>query len=197
MKISKGNSKVPFANVSMTPIKSCRGCADICGKDCYALKSYRQYPNVRTAWDSNYEQATTDIDGYFNEIKKYLKKYKKQFFRWHVAGDIISMEYFDYMLQIAYNFPDIKFLAFTKQYSIVNTVLTEQGGVIPRNLSVVFSSWIDLPLDNPHKLPVAWFQDGNETRVPENAIPCFGSCEYCNMCWSLKDINHDVVFEKH
>lgn len=197
MKISKGNTKVPYANVSLTPIKSCKGCSDICGKDCYAMKSYKQYPAVRAAWDGNLEQATLDIDSYFTEILKFLKTYKKPFFRWHVAGDIISMAYFDYMLKIAYEFPDIKFLAFTKQYSIVNTVITEQHGIVPQNLSIVFSSWTGLPMHNPHGFPVAWYQDGTETRIPDTAILCSGSCEHCNICWSLKNIGRDVVFNKH
>ena len=197
MKISRGNSKVPFANISLTPIKSCKGCVDICGKDCYALKSYKQYPNVRNAWDGNLEQATTDIDSYFTEIRKFLKTYKKPLFRWHVAGDIINMTYFDYMIQIAYEFPAIKFLVFTKQYAIVNTVTSYLQGILPENLSIVFSSWTGLPMHNPHGFPIAWYQDGTETRIPDTAIPCFGSCETCNICWSLKNIGRDVVFEKH
>ena len=121
MRISNGNNKIGrIANISMTPIASCNGCADICGRDCYAMKAYRQYPATREAWDQNLKQATNDMGSFFDEIQAYLAKYKKTFFRWHVSGDIINRDYFANMVSMVMLFPHIKFLAFTKQYAIIN-----------------------------------------------------------------------------
>ena len=44
-------------------------------------------------------------------------------FRFHVGGDIIDNIYFDYMVAIARDFPETKFLAFTKKYEIVNAYI--------------------------------------------------------------------------
>lgn len=203
MKISKGNSKIGKVwNISLPPVKACKGCADICGRDCYAMKAYRQYPATREAWEHNFDQAKNDIGNYFKELECALEKYKGKFFRWHVAGDILSTEYYYEMIVIAKKFPRIKFLAFTKQYWFVNRFhdqYEKKGFVytLPENLQIVFSAWPNLPLDNPHGFPVAFMQDGTETRIPDDAIPCPGNCETCGMCWSLSEINRDVYFDKH
>lgn len=197
MRISKGNNKIgKIWNISLPPVKACKGCADICGRDCYAMKSYRQYPATREAWDHNFEHATNNIDSYFYDIGIELKKYKGTFFRWHVSGDILNIFYFSHMVAIAEQFPNIKFLAFTKQYKIVNEFLY-LGYSLPENLQIIFSAWPNLPMDNPHGMPIAWMQDGTEDRIPTDAIPCPGNCETCGMCWSLNSIGRDVYFDKH
>ena len=197
MKISTGNNKIGrISNVSLTPIASCNNCENICGKDCYAMKSYKQYPKTREAWNHNLKQATNDMGGFFDDIQAYLAKYKKTFFRWHVAGDIINYDYFVNMVSIAMLFPHIKFLAFTKQYAIINQYLYIYH-TLPENLSVVFSAWPKLPMDNPNHFPVAWMNDGTETRIPATAMHCIGNCETCGLCWDLKTIGRDVYFDKH
>jgi hypothetical protein len=195
VKISDNNSKIGrMPNVSLTPISSCR-CNVPCKKDCYALKAYRQYPPVRAAWDNNLEMAKTDLTGFFAGIDQHLAKKKKpaKYFRWHVSGDIISAEYFQGMVDLATKHPATRFLAFTKQYETVNNYT----GSLPDNLTVIFSAWPGLNFDNPKCLPVAYMQDGSETRVPADALECPGNCEQCGMCWQLPQIGKDVVFHKH
>lgn len=197
MKISKGNSKIGKVwNISLPPIKACIGCADICGKACYAMKAYRQYNATRESWDHNFDQAKNDIGNYFQELESALQKYKGKFFRWHVAGDILNIFYFSHMVAIANRFPHIKFLAFTKQYKIVNEFLYI-GYSLPENLQIIFSAWPNLPMDNPNQFPVAWMNDGTETRIPATAMRCPGQCDSCGLCWSLKNIGRDVYFDKH
>ncbi len=207
MKLSKGNNKIgKVANVSLTPIKACKGCADVCGKDCYAMKAYKQYPATKAAWDHNFEQATNDVIGFFNELHDSLKSYKGRFFRWHVAGDILDMNYFKRMVLTARNYPNIKFLAFTKQYDIIAAYIqymkefsgeSPANNFIPENLTIIFSAWPGLPMNNPYNFPVAYMQDGTVDNIPADAIECPGLCEGCNMCWALNDLKRDVVFKKH
>ncbi len=195
--ISKGNIKVgKIANVSLTPIESCAGMVDHCAKDCYAMKAYRQYPAVRKAWNTNFKQARDDLIGYFADVQKFLVKYKGGWFRWHVGGDILSSAYLIGMDTTARLFPHIKFLCFTKQYHIVSSFMGEHGELAP-NLQLVLSAWSGLELYNPDGFPVAWMDDGTDTRIPDDALPCPGFCESCGMCWNLSSIKRDVVFKKH
>src|ERR671925_313820 len=124
MVISRGNKKIGrIANVSLTPGESCRGCEDVCSQDCYARQAYLQYPETRKAWDLNLRHAREDLDGFFYELQTKLKRYRGEFFRWFVAGDIISCSFFYGMIETAEKFPQKKFLVFTKQYALVNSGL--------------------------------------------------------------------------
>lgn len=188
VKISSKNSKLgEIDNVSLTPIKSCTNCKQ-CSKNCYALKSYRMFPNVKNAWDHNFKLAKTNRAAYFKGINDYIRKKQPKLFRWHVAGDILDQAYFESMKAIARFNPNTKFLAFTKNYNI-------KFYAIPKNLSIILSAWPGLPLPKKN-LPIAFYQDGTENRV-KNAIECFGKCDSCGMCWSLKMLGKNVVFHKH
>jgi hypothetical protein len=192
--ISEGNSKLKkIPNVSLTPIKSCPAiCRTTCGRkgECYALKAYRQYTNVRLAWDSNLDNALYNRAEFFATIHSYLAKRKPRFFRWHVAGDIPDQDYLDRMYELAEWFPDTKFLCFTKNHGL-------SFRRAPVNLTIVLSMWPGMEDIGPEHLPRAWMDDGTEDRVPLDAIECPGQCDECGMCWSLRKIGCDVVFEKH
>ena len=193
MKISPKNTKLgSIPNVSLTPVKACGNCAH-CKNDCYALKSYRQYKNVRNSWDGNFEQAKTDLSGYMTDLYVYLDKKRPRLFRWHVSGDILSHEYLVCMFSIAKSFPETKFLAFTKMFNL-------DYSECPKNLSIVFSMWPGQPVPK-NTSGVAgfyWLQDGSETRIPENAIECFGTCDCCGMCWNLRNMEVNHIFNhKH
>ena len=65
MAISRGNSKLgKVPNISLPPVKSCGNCKQ-CAPDCYALKSYKQYKNVRASWDYNFDLYKSEPGRYF------------------------------------------------------------------------------------------------------------------------------------
>lgn len=179
-------------NVSLAPIASCRWRAP-CRHDCYAQKAFRMFRGTRLAWARNLRLWKDAPDKFEFELREKLIKHKPRFFRWHVAGDIPDGDYLEMMIRTADEFPNTKFLAFTKQYQTINNCSL----LIPDNLSIVMSAWPGLTMENPQEYPVAWMQDGTEQRVPDNALECHGECIACGMCWNLKKINRDVVFEKH
>ena len=120
-----------------------------------------------------------------------LQEIKPKFFRWHVGGDIPHPTYYNRMKWIAAEFPKVAFLCFTKRHS--ETELYDFR-TAPNNLRIVASMWPGWGRASNY-LPMAWVQDGTETRVPKNAIPCPGKCEHCFMCWKMK-ANDNVVFTK-
>lgn len=137
--VSSGNTKLGnIFNLNLPPVISCKKGVP-CAKEhkCYALKAFRQYPNVRTAWNENLNLYKEDPDDYFNQLKNFLfrRRNKDIRFRYHSSGDILDQNYFEKMKEIAGIFPTIKFLAFTKNDNI------DFSGELPENLIIRFSYW--------------------------------------------------------
>jgi len=191
--ISPGNSKLGnIPNVSLTPVISCGSFCDCRSKLCYAKRVYARYPSVRKAWDNNLTLAITDQFHYFYCISDWFKAKRPKHFRWHVGGDILGQGYLESMFVIAQDNPGTKFLCFTKRYRL-------DYGNKPDNLNIVFSAWPQFPLVRSHlarSFPVAWMQDGTETRIPDSAKECPGKCHDCHECWNLKP-GESVFFHKH
>ena len=182
-------------NVSITPGLCCPKGVPCAQEGCYALKAYRLYPATRRAWARNARIAKTNPKSYFSQIGEIIADNKPRHFRWHVAGDILSVDYLHGMCEIAEQNPQTQFLAFTKAFRIVNEY--ENTSPLPCNLAVIFSAWPGMKTPNPHGHRIAWLQDGREHRVPKNAIRCPGNCETCGMCFELPELRRDVIFHKH
>ena len=189
--ISEKNSKMgAVANISLPPKITCNPKAPCTNGDCYALNGSFCYPSVQGAYAKNLNTFKTSPGAYFNAIDNWIGIKKPSIFRFHVSGDIPNKRYLNTTLDLAASNPKIKFLAFTKWYKHLEN-LNE-----PENLSIVASAWTGFKMPK-HDYPIAWLNDGVETRIPKDAIECHGNCETCGMCWSLKKIGKDVYFNKH
>jgi hypothetical protein len=193
-KISTGNAKLKDTFIfSMTPVATCPGATDECKRDCYAMKAYKQYPNVRTAWDHNTELSKTEEFGslvmqyLLTELNSKRKTAKFRHFRIHESGDFYNQNYLDKWIKIAKAFPMIEFLAYTKSGWL-------DYSQCPPNMVVRMSVWED---SNPKKvnydLPLA-SMEGLEQR--EGAFHCKPTykCAECRFCWAS---TKDVFFTKH
>lgn len=177
--ITNGNRKIGrVMNVSILPIFTCLSNCQGCRFFCYDIKACMQYANVIKARARNTVLLWRDRDAYFEQIEKRISKRKKnKYFRWHVAGDIIDLDYFVRMVGIARRHDDFVFWTYTKQYKIVNRYCEIYGKEsIPSNLSVMFSEWRGIEIDNPFGFA--------EFRVVEdlkkaNSFICPGNCEIC------------------
>lgn len=92
------------------------------------------------------------------------------------------------MVRIAIKHPEIKFLCFTKMFSVVNDYLSS-GRTIPENLHILFSGWIGQRMHNPFCLPTAHVILPNGTSAPDGTRLCTGNCTECmredRLCWSI------------
>ena len=200
--ISKGNSKLGknLSNISLTPVLSCATGVPCAKKECYALKSYRMYPNVREAWDKNLRIFLKDPAVYFEQINVHLQSKLSLFFRWHVGGDIPNIRYLLGMVEVAAKNPQTNCLAFTKNYGIL-AGLDEKD--LPKNLNIVVSAWPRFAMpkyirDNGYK--IAWYDDGTETRFSKKfSITCSGKCDDCLKCWEKSSDKRprDVILPAH
>lgn len=193
--ISKGNAKLgAIPSVSLPAITTCNPTAP-CFKLCYAAKISRLRKTVKTAYDRNLEVLTTNPALYWSSV--YTAAATVKYFRHHVSGDIPNIEYFARMVQLANALPDTHFLAFTKQYHIVNQYINN-GGAIPENLKIIFSNWGDWKCANPYGLPVCEIiLKGNEP-APDWKI-CGGNCTECACrgggCWELKNGETIAIYQ--
>ena len=182
LSLSIGNMKIGrTVNFSLSPVKGCCHNCSVCAKSCYAMKAYSLHKSVEAAWDKNLDMVNEDPEC-LEEIYKYIVSRRKpiEFFRIHTSGDFINREYLLKQCDIAKRTPNVKYLAFTKNYDLIN----ENADMIPENMNVVFSGWTGLEMNNPHNFPVA------------TATECSGSCEICKDRWSIKK-GENKYFNKH
>lgn len=207
VKISTGVSKLGtcIPSINLPPIVTCRPeapCAK-CTKEgggCYALRGNWLYEYTKKRiWDNLYAYRE-DPENFFNSIISQTRLYN--YVRWFSSGDIVDMDFLKGMCKVARANKNTKYLCFTKKYELVNEFLS-CGYRIPRNLRIVLSTWGDFIPENPYNLPITYvrFKKGNvnfkaNKNIPETAIPCYGKCELCQMCWLLKK-GQSVVFNKH
>ena len=178
--ISTGNKKIGRThNFSMAPGLSCINCTE-CINYCYDIKACWQYENVRNARAENLAMMRMDMDATFRQIDDYIsRKRRNKYFRWHVSGDILSIEYFNYMVQIARRHPDWLFWTYTKAYGYVNAWIKEHGrDALPDNLSVMFSVWNGMQCPNPYGMPTFTCIMPDMKPDPD-AWTCPGNCQAC------------------
>lgn len=180
--ISTGNRKIGRAlNVSLAPIVTCANCSG-CSRLCYDIKACLAYPSAFAARARNTVLLRRDRARYFDEIETRIQRRRgPRLFRWHVAGDIVDIDYFARMVEIARRHPDFRFWTYTKNYPVVNQYVREHGGTrrraIPANLSIMFSEWRGMEMLNPYHFPEFRVVFKGE-KAPRGHY-CPGNCELC------------------
>lgn len=195
--ISHNNSKLgaDIPSVSMPVGMTCRHDAP-CFKKCYARKGHFLFKSVKEAYAKNLEAYKADPQFFFHYISVMTRM--SRFFRWHASGDIVDADYLKGMAQVARENPETKYLCFTKKFDIVNAYI-DAGGEIPANLAIVFSGWNKgFKVDNPYDFPVTYvrFKKGDNSHIPDDAIPCGGKCYECAACWQLRK-GQSIYFDEH
>lgn len=193
--ISKGNSKMgAIPSVSLPACITCNPNAP-CFKLCYAAKISRLYSTVKSAYDRNLDILNTDTARYWEQVKQGAKM--ARYFRFHVSGDIPSSAYLVEMVKLARDLPHTTFLAFTKQYQIVNEFL-KNVGAIPENLKIILSNWGAWKCANPYNLPVCEIILKGNDPAPDWKI-CGGNCTECACrgigCWELKNGETIAIYQ--
>lgn len=219
--IADNNSKLgAIPNTSLLPGRDClnfKNCID----KCYAVPIVKQYKNTKLAWSNNGKVLRDNPESYFNQVRSFFDKKRvlPGMYRIHVSGDFISQSHVNGWIDIARDYPTVKFMAFTKSYAL-------NFDNRPDNLEIIFSVFPDTKLaesknnsgelytskiadDNnnwhkiPHDIRLAWLDNGKESRMPENTFNCPAvknktiKCATCKTCWSLSASGNDVKFTEH
>ena len=199
--ISHDNTKLGrrIWTVDMPPIITCcKNCP--CAKECYACKGQQSFCNCRGAYLRNLRLYKTQKEEFIKYIHGKIQRARiLEHFRWFAAGDIVDATFLEFMVETAEKFPKIHFLAYTKQYAIVNSYL-DKHKKLPTNLNIVFSYWDkEWLVPNPYHLPTSYVDFYDKSRnpeLPEQAVHCPGSCETCKACWNLKS-DESTIFHQH
>jgi hypothetical protein len=228
--ISKGNTKmgdVPSFSLPAGHVAeggSCWNASTCAGKfnpltgkgGCYAQKHPFLFPEVKAAYKRNFDAVTSDPDNAKAQLVEYMSKKKRLTrFRFDVSGDTITKEYRDIQIDIARQFTTVKFVKYTKVYGFYI------GHDIPKNLSVLFSWFVDNSRDQETQLkrfvrqsygfPMAITSiDAIETFKRLRAIgrkpalcpsQTMGkdviNCDRCNLCFDANAKGIDIVFQHH
>ena len=202
--VNNGNSKTGVACFTLSfPQCSCAENVP-CRKACYCSKGHQQASTVQGAYWRNWRIWHENPEAFEKQLNALLDLSGISLFRWFDCGDCPSKEFLDMMFRVAKQHPEIKFLAYTKKYSLVNKKLDEEN--MPDNLTIRFShwdaKWEQESFSNPHNLPDTFvvFKDERLTPVlPEKAFVCRGgtetTCSACRVCFNKK-VQH-VVFHQH
>lgn len=195
------NSKTGVACLNIAfPVCSCRDDAP-CKSGCYATKGCQQFAKVQAAYYRNFRIYNDNPDNFFEQVYYKIKFANLPKVRWFDSGDIPEYDFFVRMVELCKKTPDVKHMAFTKKYEIVNEYI-DKNGKLPDNLNVVFSAWHKLwNVPNPHGLAIAYVDFNDKSlnpEIPKNAFVCPGresTCSACGACWSKK--LKAVVFKQH
>jgi hypothetical protein len=149
--------------------------------------------SISASYAANLEFFRADRDAFFSQLSEFLTRRAPRFFRFHVSGDILDTDHMRRILRTAREFPDVRFLAFSKRFELFPAARS-----VPRNFSLIASLWPRWGT-RPRGYRAAFMQtaDGAETRVTRGALECPGNCETCGACWNLRKLRRDVVFMEH
>lgn len=188
--VTFSNSKLGGAipQINLPAGITCR-CDAPCLKGCYALKGNFVFANVRKSHIDNLDLYNKNPDEYFKQVQEKTKF--STYARYFSSGDIPDYNYLHGVINVCKINKNTKYLLFTKKGHYINRYIKE-GGKIPNNLRIIFSSWYDWTQDNPYNFPVSnILQDGDN-----KGFICPGKCNECLKCWHLKK-GQQVLFKKH
>lgn len=199
--MSNRNSKTGMACLNLAfPTCVCRDDAP-CKAKCYANKGCQQMASVQAAYYRNLRLYNDDADLFFEQMYYKIKFSGLPKVRLFDSGDFPNYEFLEKLVDVCKKTPQVKYMAFTKKYELVNEYINKNGN-LPDNLNIILSAWDKLwDVPNPHNLGVAYvdFDDKRlNAEFPKNAFMCPGresTCSACGACWNKK--LKAVVFKQH
>ena len=204
----KGNLKLPSSilSINITPALNCpadkRNLCDI-SKECYAKKSEKIYPNTlqfhreqAEIWNQivlGTKYNVHDLVDTVYDINKKRRKYKVEYFRFNITGDVRhqkdidtiirfaellqskSIEYAEFPLITVYLYTKRKDLNWEKAMETDNLVVNGSGFMLDNNFDVIEK---DIKIDNKYL-------------IGKNKWLCNGDCRLCKACMvkGKKEIN--------
>lgn len=203
---NNGNRKTGKACLTLSfPVISCREDAPCkISSKCYCMKGPQAcYASVLGAYYRNWRLWQENPKRFEEQVNAIICYNGLPLFRWCDAGDFPDYEFFLMTIRVARKNPEVKFMAYTKKYEMINQYFESDVKELPGNYTLRFSQWDkSWNVPNPYSLPIATvaFKDSKlSPEIAQNAFWCEGtgktSCSMCRACWNKKI--KQVVFKQH
>jgi len=160
---------------------------------CYALKANYSYPSVMKAHEKRYESL--DHPQWAEAMVFMIKRSATEFFRWHDAGDLQSLQHLLNIVKIAEALPMVKFWIPTREKKIVHTY-NDSFGAFPSNLCVrVSATMIDGPIPAGFATTSTVHAEAPAKGTTCEAYKNQNKCGDCRKCWDNSEAN--ISYKKH
>lgn len=183
----------------------CKGCYNAESpkkSNCYVFKSYVTYgwekSTVVKAHIRNTNAIRGDIDSTFKDIRAQLKRAKKKpsAVRIHSSGELETVEELINWIETARMFPEIPFYIYTKNYAVVDNVLTRSSMRVPNNFFINISIWHESGIETYQKFSSldcvrAFVYDDGYDYGKRLKISC-----YCPAYDEKGKLHHDLTCDK-
>lgn len=187
-------------------ISTCPGRTPTCEEKCYACKGMFTFRAARTMYKENYGALRTMLlkmpiqEATACMRKEIIDNNKSGIFRWNISGDVFSARYWQLILNIAHNTPQITFWIYTRSFKEIQWAKFS----IPQNLKVILSFDKDNKVGKKSNFIqaimggrlVSWMGNIQEARrsfpnrkwftCPElsGKIELQGACAKCRLCFN-------------
>ena len=133
-----GNSKITANNgtfenpklnaFSLVQIQDCPGSTSTCRKLCYVHGLQKNAKNIHNSYKENsfnikkILQSNEDTNQVINLFSNWISSNCIEF-RWHVSGDIFSRDYAEFIKQVCFKTPSVKFWIYTKSFEYLEHIV--------------------------------------------------------------------------
>lgn len=154
---------------------------------CYALKGRYVFPNVEAAMERRLECIRRDPAAWAAAMIKSINKTGDKFFRWHDSGDLLGVNHFRLLCEIAKFMPHVQFWLPTreKQYITNSAPANLVVRVSAPMIGEAFVSW-RTKYSNTSSVNAGV---GYSCPAPNQGNKCLD----CRACWSGSVVNVDYT----
>lgn len=183
-----GNSKITATNgtfdapkpnaFSLVQIKDCPGSTETCRKECYVHGLEKNATEVHKAYTKNSEAIREVLEIMSNEgIQRVAESFASWIeencieFRWHVSGDIFSLDYAKFISKVCKLSPGVLHWVYTRSFKYINPILGVHNLVV--NISADKDNYEKaLETARKHNLRICYFSDNGELPedLPDNSV---------------------------
>ena len=190
-----GNSKITAGNgsyfdpapnaLSLPPVVTCPGSTEICRRSCYVRVLAANAPDVFGAYVQNemalYRALQADLL-YLTakSLGDWISKHCQGGFRWHVSGDVFSVDHALWISQVCYESPNVNHWIYTRSFWAVLDLLDTANLTV--NLSADAENLAEALMchkQNPRTRICYLTHDGHVPDLPPGSVifpdyPCRG-----------------------
>lgn len=152
-KITAGNGTLddPKPNAfSLVQIQDCPGSTPTCRTSCYVHGLEKHAPDTYALYRHNSETIRRILENrsvaqaWSSHLARWITENCRGGFRWHVSGDVFSLEYAKWIVRVCLLSPDVRHWIYTRSFEFVPTLVnasTERAGNLALNLSCDSDNW--------------------------------------------------------